>query len=52
MDSRAVLLSADRVDVTETAIAAIDAALGEGGDDPIISIDIDAEAAPGEGTMA
>jgi hypothetical protein len=41
MDSRAVLLSADRVDVTETAIAAIDAALGEGGPDPIISIDID-----------
>jgi Skp family chaperone for outer membrane proteins len=51
MDSRAVLLSADRVDVTEAAIAAIDAALGEGGDDPIISIDIDAEAAPGEGTL-
>jgi hypothetical protein len=25
-------------------------ALGEGGDEPIISIDIDAEAAPGEGT--
>jgi Skp family chaperone for outer membrane proteins len=50
MDSRAVLLSADRVDVTEAAIAAIDAALGEGGDEPIISIDIDAEAAPGEGT--
>jgi hypothetical protein len=50
MDSRAVLLSADRVDVTEAAIAAIDAALGEGGADPIISIDIDAEAAPGEGT--
>jgi hypothetical protein len=46
MDSRAVLLSADRVDVTEAAIAAIDAALGEGGDEPIISIDIDAEAAP------
>jgi Skp family chaperone for outer membrane proteins len=44
MDSRAVLLSADRVDVTETAIAAIDTALGEGGPDPIISLDIDTEA--------
>jgi Skp family chaperone for outer membrane proteins len=41
MDSRAVLLSADRVDVTETAIAAIDERLGEGGPDPIISLEID-----------
>lgn len=39
MDSRAVLLSADRVDVTEAAIAAIDDSLGEGGPEPIISID-------------
>jgi Skp family chaperone for outer membrane proteins len=46
MDSRAVLLSADRVDVTETAIAAIDAALGEGGAEPIISIDTETVIAP------
>jgi Skp family chaperone for outer membrane proteins len=39
MDSRAVLLSADRVDVTETAIAAIDERLGEGGPEPIISLE-------------
>jgi hypothetical protein len=52
MDSRAVLLSADRVDVTETAIAAIDDALGEGGPDPIISLDIDARDRPGAGAAA
>ena len=39
LDSRSVLLSADRVDVTEPAIEAIDDTLGEGGPDPIISID-------------
>ncbi len=39
MDSRSVLLSADRVDVTEAAITAIDETLGEGGVEPIITID-------------
>ncbi|MDG4648377.1 OmpH family outer membrane protein [Roseibacterium sp. SDUM158017] len=39
MDSRAVLLSADRVDITETAIAEIDATLGDGGAEPIISVE-------------
>lgn len=48
MDSRAVLLSADRVDVTEAAIAAIDASLGEGGEEPIILI----ETEPGVGEGA
>ncbi len=42
MDSRAVLLSADRVDITEEAIAEIDATLGDGGPEPIISLDIQA----------
>ena len=46
MDSRAVLLSADRVDVTEAAIAAIDERLGEGGADPIISIETDLTSDP------
>jgi Skp family chaperone for outer membrane proteins len=41
MDSRAVLLSAERVDITEEAIAEIDATLGDGGPDPIIALDID-----------
>jgi Skp family chaperone for outer membrane proteins len=41
VDSRSVLLSADRVDVTEAAIAAIDETLGEGGAEPIIRIDVD-----------
>jgi Skp family chaperone for outer membrane proteins len=50
MDSRAVLLSSDRVDVTETAIAAIDDALGEGGEDPIISIDIAPGTDPEQGS--
>jgi Skp family chaperone for outer membrane proteins len=48
MDSRAVLLSADRVDVTETAIAAIDEALGEGGSEPIISIETDSPSDTGD----
>lgn len=39
MDSRSVLLSAEGVDVTEEAIAAIDATLGEGGDAPIVVLE-------------
>ncbi|AHM05004.1 Outer membrane protein H precursor [Roseibacterium elongatum DSM 19469] len=39
MDSRAVLLSADSVDITEAAITRIDAELGEGGARPLISLD-------------
>jgi Skp family chaperone for outer membrane proteins len=51
MDSRSVLLSADRVDVTEAAIAAIDETLGEGGAEPIITIDVDVEqSAPDDAT--
>jgi len=51
VDSRSVLLSADRVDVTEAAIAAIDETLGEGGAEPIITIDVDAEqSAPDDAT--
>jgi hypothetical protein len=42
MDSRAVLLSAESVDVTEQAIAAIDEALGDGGPEPIIDVEIEA----------
>ena len=38
MDSRTVLLSAGEVDITEAAIARIDARLGEGGDEPLIVI--------------
>lgn len=40
MDSRSVLLSAERVDITEDAVAALDDRLAEGGADPIISIDL------------
>jgi Skp family chaperone for outer membrane proteins len=36
MDSRAVLLSAESVDITEIAVARIDAELGEGGEAPLI----------------
>jgi hypothetical protein len=44
-------LSADRVDVTEAAIAAIDETLGEGGAEPIITIDVDVEqSAPDDAT--
>lgn len=39
MDSRAVLLSADGVDITEAAIARIDATIGEGGPEPLIDLD-------------
>ncbi|MCU4654554.1 OmpH family outer membrane protein [Roseibacterium sp. SDUM158016] len=49
MDSRAVLLSADSVDITETAIAAIDATLGDGGEDPIIDVEIALPDAPADG---
>ncbi len=38
LDSRTVLLSAGSVDITDDAIAAIDEALGEGGEEPMISI--------------
>lgn len=58
MDSRAVLLSAERVDITEDAIAEIDAVLGDGGPDPLITVmpaiePVDAEApAAGEDSEA
>lgn len=39
MDNRAVLLSVDGIDITEEAIALIDARLGEGGPDPLIDLD-------------
>ncbi|MFW5641356.1 MAG: OmpH family outer membrane protein [Roseicyclus sp.] len=42
MDSRAVLLSAESVDITEEAIAALDDRLGDGGDAPLIEIDLQA----------
>lgn len=38
LDSRTVLLSAGSVDITDAAINAIDAAMGEGGDAPMISL--------------
>ncbi len=38
LDSRTVLLSAGSVDITEAAIAAIDEALGIGGDAPLFSL--------------
>ena len=39
MDNRAVLLSADGIDITEEAIALIDARIGEGGAEPLIDLD-------------
>lgn len=39
MDSRAVLLAAESVDITDTAITRIDAALGDGGAEPLIEVD-------------
>lgn len=39
MDNRALLLSADGIDITEEAIALIDTRLGEGGDAPLIDLD-------------
>lgn len=38
LDSRTVLLSAGSVDITDAAIAAIDAGLGRGGDAPLIML--------------
>lgn len=38
MDNRAVLLSAEGVDITDAALAGIDAAIGEGGAAPLIEI--------------
>ena len=39
IDNRAVLLTADGIDITEEAIALIDERLGEGGPDPLIDLD-------------
>ncbi|PWK62693.1 OmpH family outer membrane protein [Roseicyclus mahoneyensis] len=39
MDNRAVLLSADGIDITEEAIALINARIGEGGSVPLIDLD-------------
>ena len=38
MDDRAVLLSAESIDITEDAIAAVDAALGQGGLQPLVEL--------------
>lgn len=38
LDSRTVLLSAGSVDITDAAIIAIDETLGQGGDEPLISL--------------
>jgi Skp family chaperone for outer membrane proteins len=38
IDSRTVLLSAGGIDITDAAIAAIDATLGQGGEEPIIDL--------------
>jgi len=47
MDNRAVLLSAESVDITDAAIAALNDNLGDGGPDPIIDVDLELpEAAP------
>jgi Skp family chaperone for outer membrane proteins len=39
MDNRAVLLTADGIDITEEAIALINARIGEGGSEPLIDLD-------------
>lgn len=39
MDSRAVLLAGEGVDITDEAIARIDAEIGEGGPEPLIDLD-------------
>jgi Skp family chaperone for outer membrane proteins len=39
MDNRAVLLASEGVDITDAAIARVDAALGEGGTAPLIDLD-------------
>lgn len=52
MDNRAVLLSAEGVDITDAAIALIDARIGEGDPAPLIDLDGTAQdrpLAPGEG---
>lgn len=52
MDNRAVLLSAEGVDITDAAIALIDARIGEGDPAPLIDLDgtaPDRPLAPGEG---
>lgn len=38
LDSRTVLLSAGSVDITDAAIAAINEALGDGGEEPLIAL--------------
>jgi Skp family chaperone for outer membrane proteins len=40
MDSRAVLLSAEQVDITDAALAAIDETIGRGGTEPLFDIDV------------
>jgi len=49
MDSRSVLLSADGIDITDEAVARINAEIGAGGDAPLISLD---EVAPASGQSA
>jgi Skp family chaperone for outer membrane proteins len=44
MDNRAVLLSADGIDITDEAVALIDDRLGEGGPEPLIDLDGTAQA--------
>jgi Skp family chaperone for outer membrane proteins len=39
MDNRAVLLSAEGIDITDAAIARIDREIGDGGDAPLIDLD-------------
>jgi hypothetical protein len=39
MDNRALLLSAEGIDITDEAIALIDERLGDGGDAPLIDLD-------------
>ncbi|MBT8411559.1 MAG: OmpH family outer membrane protein [Octadecabacter sp.] len=46
MDNRAVLLSAETVDITALATARINAQLGDGGPEPLIAIDGRADALP------
>lgn len=46
LDRRSVLLAADRVDITDEAIAAVDEALGEGPETPIINLDPGPDIAP------
>ncbi|MEM7722781.1 MAG: OmpH family outer membrane protein [Pseudomonadota bacterium] len=48
MDSRAVLLSADGIDITDQALVAINEALGEGGAEALVSLDAaDTQTIPG-----